>query len=79
MSNQGENFYVYLSQTDHNCGESKSPRVEKMLWTMAVLQLNLYIRIKAGDCKEGHMKSIGGRLKGQETATWGKSLQLDKK
>lgn len=73
---------MFICQTDHNCGESKSPRVEKMLWRMADffnLQLNLYIRIKAGDCKEGHMKSIGGRLKGQEKATWGKSLQLDKK
>lgn len=37
---------VYLSQTDNNCWEAKSQRIEKMLREMAVLQLILYIRIK---------------------------------
>ena len=41
-----EFLWVYLSQTDHNCQETKSQWIENFLQKMAVLYLILYITIK---------------------------------
>lgn len=59
-----ELLWIYLSQSDDNCWETKSQLLEKMLQRVAVLRLILYIAVTGGDTNRASVKSIGGRLKG---------------
>ena len=60
-----------MSQTEDDCWEAKSQRIEKAFQKMAALPLILYIRIKGGRRKGGYMKSIGDRLGRWEKAKEG--------
>lgn len=62
-----------MTQTDDNCWESKSQRIEKMLWRRAVLQFILCITMKGGGAGRITWKPLvvdEGRWRKQSGEPW---------
>ena len=59
-------------------GKQNLNGLRKMLWRKNSFAAYFIRWNQRRRCREGYMKSTGGRLRGQERAKQGKSLGLDK-